>query len=323
MQTFKMLINAHKSACINQAKIDFTEARKLLAKKGKTFYWASFLLSKRHAQRATRLYQFCRYIDDLADEAVSVSLAKKNLKKLIDDINKGQSTDVVVVDALQLFNECNIENAIVLELINGVYSDLSKVRMRDVDGLLQYCYQVAGTVGLMMCKVLDITDNKAFPFAIDLGIAMQLTNICRDVRDDALMGRRYLPETMVGSLQPAELICPKQLIHPQLNAALANLLGLADSYYKSGNAGLPFIPLRARPGILIASKLYQAIGIKLQKQRYRYWQTRAMLSKQDKLMLSLKTFLTVSLTIKFWSVTKFHDKNLHQPLKALPYTHAN
>ena len=323
MQALKMLINAHKSTFIKPAKNDFAGARKLLAIKGKTFYWASLLLSKRHAQRATRLYQFCRYIDDLADEAASVSLAKKNLKKLIDDINKGQSTDLVVVDALQLFNECNIEKSSDLELINGVYSDLLKVRIRDVDELLQYCYQVAGTVGLMMCKVLDIKDNKALPFAIDLGIAMQLTNICRDVRDDALIGRRYLPETMVGSLQPAELSSPKQSIHPQLNAALASLLGLADRYYKSGNAGLPFISLRARAGILIASKLYQAIGVKLQKQRYRYWQKRAMLSKQDKLILSFKTFLTASLTVRFWSVTKFHDTNLHHSLKALPYTLAN
>ncbi|MBC7757044.1 MAG: phytoene/squalene synthase family protein [Bdellovibrio sp.] len=318
-----MLINAPKSTCINPAKNDFIDARQLLATKGKTFYWASLLLSKRHAQRATRLYQFCRYIDDLADEAASVSLARKNLKKLIDDINKGQSTDLVVVDALQLFNECHIEKSIVLALINGVYSDLVQVRMRDMDELLQYCYQVAGTVGLMMCKVLDIKDNKALPFAIDLGIAMQLTNICRDVRDDALMGRRYLPETLVGSLQPAELISPKQCIHPQLNAALAGLLGLADSYYKSGNVGLPFISLRARAGILIASKLYQAIGVKLQKQRYHYWQKRARLSKRDKLMLSFKTLLTVALTVKFWSITKSHDKNLHQALKALPYTHAN
>lgn len=314
----------HKqSKQINSVEGTLVDANKLLASKGKTFYWASFLLNKRHAQRAARLYRFCRYIDDLADEAASLSLAKKNLKKLSDDINQGQSEDLIVADALLLFNECSIEKAIVLELINGVNSDLAAVRMRDLDQLLHYCYQVAGTVGLMMCRVLDIEDKTAYPFAIDLGIAMQLTNICRDVRDDAVLGRRYLPTTLVANLEPDELISPNEDIQQPLSAALASLLGVANSYYQSGNAGLAFIPLRARAGILIASKLYQAIGIKLQKQAYHYWQKRAMLSKQDKLMLSIKTLLTLFFTAEFWRVTAPHDKKLHQSLSVLPYTHAS
>ena len=308
---------------INSVESTLTEANKLLSSKGKTFYWASFLLNKRHAQRATRLYRFCRYIDDLADEAASISLAKKNLKQLSDDINQGQSEDLIVADALRLFSECSIERTIVLELINGVNSDLAQVRMRDLDELLHYCYQVAGTVGLMMCRVLDIEDKTAYPFAIDLGIAMQLTNICRDVRDDALLGRCYLPTTLVANLQPAELISPNDAIQQPLSAALASLLAIADNYYQSGNAGLAFIPLRARAGILIASKLYQAIGIKLQKQAYCYWQKRAMLSKQDKLMLCIKTLLALFFTAEFWRVATSHDKKLHQSLSALPYTHAS
>jgi 15-cis-phytoene synthase len=308
---------------INSVESALADANSLLAIKGKTFYWASFLLSKRHAQRATRLYRFCRYIDDLADESASVSIAKNKLKKLSDDINTGQSEDLIIADALQLFNECNIERTIVLELIKGVDSDLAQVRIKDLDELLHYCYQVAGTVGLMMCRILDIEDKTAYPFAIDLGIAMQLTNICRDVRDDAVLGRRYLPTTLVSNLEPTELITPNEDIQQPLSAALANLLGIADNYYKSGNAGLPFIPLRARAGILIASKLYQAIGTKLQKQGYHYWQKRAMLSRQDKLMLSIKTLLTIFFTPKFWKVAAPHDEKLHQSLSALPFTHAS
>lgn len=318
-----MLVQPLQNKSIKSLDSILADANRLLSIKGKTFYWASFLLNKRHAQRAARLYRFCRYIDDLADEANSVSIAKKNLKKLSDDINNGQSEDLIIVDALLLFNECSIEKEIVLELINGVYSDLAKVRMQDLDQLLHYCYQVAGTVGLMMCRVLDIKDKTAYPFAIDLGIAMQLTNICRDVRDDAVMGRRYLPTTLVGNLEPAELTSPNPSIEPQLSAALASMLSIADSYYKSGNAGLSFISLRARAGILIASKLYQAIGIKLQKQSYHYWQKRAMLSTQDKLMLSIKTLAALIFTVEFWTAATCHDKNLHQSITALPYTHAS
>ena len=322
MPALNLPTNALKSTRIKSFESVLADANRLLSTKGKTFYWASYLLNKRHAQRAARLYRFCRYIDDLADEAANVSSAKKNLKKLIADINKGQSDDLIVLDALLLFDECSIEKEIVLELINGVYSDLAEVRIRDLDQLLHYCYQVAGTVGLMMCKVLDIEDKTAFPFAIDLGIAMQLTNICRDVSDDAALGRRYLPESLVGKLQPAQLIAPLQSIQPHLSDSLKTLLNIADSYFKSGNAGLPFISLRARAGILIASKLYQAIGTKLQKQHYHYWHSRAMLSKQDKLMLSIKTLSTVIFTAEFWSVTISHDKSLHQSLKALPYANA-
>jgi 15-cis-phytoene synthase len=317
-----MTTNTHNNKPIKSVESTLADADRLLAMKGKTFYWARFLLNKRHSQRATRLYRFCRYIDDLADEAGSISLAEKNLKKLSADINQGQSEDLIVLDALRLFEECDIEKAIVLELINGVNSDLAKVRIRDLDQLLHYCYQVAGTVGLMMCKVLDIEDKTAFPFAIDLGIAMQLTNICRDVSADAALGRRYLPESLVGHLAPAQLIAPHPSIQPHLSAALASLLGIADSYYKSGNAGLPFISLRARAGILIASKLYQAIGTKLQKQAYHYWHSRAMLLKQEKLILSVKTLATLFFTAEFWRTSTSHDKNLHLPLKALPYTHA-
>lgn len=318
-----MAVQTRKNKGIQLQDSDFADANKLLSTKGKTFYWARFLLNKCHAQRATRLYRFCRYVDDLADEAHSVAHAKKNLKKLGMEIIKNQSDDLIVLDALDLFKECGIEKAIVFELINGVSSDLAKVRVQDVNQLLHYCYQVAGTVGIMMCKVLDIEDKTAYPYAIDLGIAMQLTNICRDVREDALMGRRYLPATLVGNLEPAKLISPNHSSKQPLSDAIANLLAIADSYYKSGNVGLPFISFRARTGILIASKLYQAIGIKLQKQDYQYWQKRALLSKFEKLILSIKTLTTLLFSRKFWKVVTLHDKDLHQTLTSLPYTHVS
>lgn len=298
------------------------EAKQLLFDKGKTFYWASFLLNKRHAKRATRLYRFCRYVDDLADEAIDIAQAKNTLIKLSSDIKTGSSQDIIVIDALALFEECNIEKDIVIELINGVYSDLDKVRLNTVDQLLCYCYQVAGTVGLMMCKVLDIKDKNAYSYAIDLGIAMQLTNICRDISEDASLGRRYLPKDLIGDLDPAELICPAQSIQKNLTVSVASLLSIADQYYASGRAGLSFIPLRARTAILLASRLYQGIGSKLEQQKCQYWVTRAILSNRDKTMLSIKTLTQLIGNAEFWHVIQAHQKQLHQPLAHLPYTHA-
>jgi len=297
-------------------------ANQVLFEKGKTFYWASYLLNKRHTQRATRLYRFCRYVDDLADEAINTQLAQQALKALIVEIRTGDSQHPIVLDALALFNECDIEKDIAIELINGVYSDLQQVRIDTIDQLLQYCYQVAGTVGLMMCKVLDINDASAYPYAIDLGIAMQLTNICRDVGDDAQLDRRYLPKDLVGDVEPEALILPVTAIRKNLTLSVATLLKLADEYYLSGNAGLSFIPLRARTAILLASRLYQAIGRKQEKQNCQYWLTRAMLSKGEKAILSIQTLIKLMANVQFWRVVQSHQAKLHQALAKLPYTHA-
>jgi phytoene synthase len=312
----------NSAQCNDISEASLAQANQLLFDKGKTFYWASLLLNKRHAQRATRFYRFCRYVDDLADEALDTNQAKKELNALILDIKADSSADPIVQDALALFNECHIEIDIVLELINGVYSDLDQVRFNSMHQLLHYCYQVAGTVGLMMCKVLDIHDAQAYPYAIDLGIAMQLTNICRDISADASLGRRYLPKDLVGDLDPAELIFPALPIQENLTIAVAHLLIIADQYYASGNAGLSFIPLRARTAILLASRLYQAIGMKLEQRNCQYWLGRAMLSNYDKTLLSLKTLAQLVGHAEFWRVMQAHQAQLHQSLAKLPYTHA-
>jgi phytoene synthase len=141
--------------------------------------------------------------------------------------------------------ECGIEPGIVRELIAGMASDAETVRVADEAELLRYCYRAAGTVGLMMCRVLDAPEPAAAAHAVDLGIAMQLTNLCRDVSADARMGRRYLPASLVGDIGPTELIDPSPTLQPALRAAVARLLALAETYYASGEAGLPFLPVRA------------------------------------------------------------------------------
>ena len=183
-------------------------ANEVLKKKGRSFHWARRLLNAQHAARATRLYYLCRYLDDLADETTCVEHSRTILNEIKCSIQSGQSTNPVICDGLLLIDECKINPQFLCELIDGVCSDLQHVAIADMDGLLRYCYQVAGTVGLMMCSVLDVKDPKAFPHAVDLGIAMQLTNICRDVRDDALAGRRYLPATMLGDMATNELVEP-------------------------------------------------------------------------------------------------------------------
>lgn len=295
---------------------DTLDPDRILAAKGKSFYWARHLLGARHSSRATRLYRFCRYVDDLADEDQSVASAKKNIAALRDSILSGSTQDVVVQDGIALITDCQIDKSVVLDLIAGVCSDTELVRMTDETHLLQYCYQVAGTVGLMMCNVLDVDHPEAQAFAIDLGMAMQLTNVCRDIQADALVDRRYIPSALVSGLEPSELIEPSDAHKQRVQRAVATLLNLADDYYRSGEQGLSYLPFRARLSILVAARLYREIGQQLRREHYEYWHQRIVVSKAKKIMLTIEVLLTAPFTLKFWRYPSQHNDKLHAPLVA-------
>ena len=266
----------------------YAAADQLLTRHGRSFHWARRLLGAQHAQRATRLYGFCRYIDDLADNAVSPAAAQAALSLIRQALTTGRSDDSAARDMLQLMQSCHIDSSIPLELITGVESDLGEVHFADMEELLRYCYRVAGTVGLMMTAAFDVTVPEALPHAIDLGIAMQLTNICRDVRDDALMGRRYLPATLIGELPPTALIDPTSAVRATVSHALGSLLDLADRFYASGEQGLRYLPAGARTGILVAARVYRGIGVVLRQRDCDCWTSRAMVGSGGKAVITLR-----------------------------------
>ena len=289
----------------------------VLANKSRSFHWARRLLSPLHAARATRLYSFCRYIDDLADEASCAESARADLLLVSQALDAGHSSQPVVADGLALMQECGIEPAIFHELIAGMVSDLSLVRIRDEDELLRYCYRAAGTVGLMMCKVLDTQNPRALAHAVDLGIAMQLTNICRDITADAMVGRRYLPACLVGHLSPEELVLPARALQPRLQKCVAHLLDTADRYYRSGELGLAYLPAGARSGILAAARVYHAIGSALRERENVYWRGRVVVPNRVKCMVTAGALLSVPLRSSFWLPSSPHDDSLHQALTGL------
>lgn len=266
----------------------YAAADGLLAQRGHSFHWARRLLSARHAERATRLYGFCRRIDDVADEATDAATAHAALAAIRRALQAGQCDNAETGDMLQLMRTCRIDPDVPLELIRGVESDLGRVSVADMDELLRYCYRVAGTVGLMMTAALDVTTPEALPHAVDLGIAMQLTNICRDVREDALLGRRYLPATLVGPLEPAALIDPTPCVKATVSVALRTLLDTADRYYASGEQGLRYLPAGARTGILVAARAYRGIGTVLRERRFDCWSSRAAVSAAGKVAITLR-----------------------------------
>jgi 15-cis-phytoene synthase len=302
---------------------DYARSERLLASKGKSFYWARFFLIKKYAIRTTRLYGFCRYIDDIADDATSIEDANNLLAKIINDLNLGNSDDPYVIDAIKLFKECKIDINIPSELIAGVLSDLKLVRIENEAQLLRYCFRVAGTVGLMMCAALDVHSQDANYHAIDLGIAMQLTNIARDIKEDASNNRRYIPSKLLENIDPILLVNPDIITKKKASKAIQKILLLAEKYYYSGNNGLSFLPLGARISIYIASHIYRKIGHKIKENSYDVWSTRAFITTKTKAIIS--TYILFLLPFKnfFWKLVYEHDKKLHIHLKSLPCTHTS
>jgi phytoene synthase len=301
---------------------DYQKSDQLLISKGKSFYWARFFLINKYAVRATRLYGFCRLIDDIADEASSANFAREQLAIIVRDLKANSSNDSRVQDALALFQECGIDLVLPLELITGVLSDLDPVRIKNDAQLIRYCYRVAGTVGLMMSEVLDVKNTNAFYHAIDLGIAMQLTNIARDVREDSTLDRRYIPADLIGATEPSLLVDPTENFKLKIAMSVEHLLVLAEKYYESGNNGLPFLPLGARIAIFIAGRVYRRIGLKIKKNGFNIWSQRTIVLLRTKIIMTILIMISLPFRGYFWQYRNVHDTGLHAYLSDLPFTHS-
>ncbi len=291
------------------------QAIAVLRSHGRSFYFASRLLGSTYRSRAARLYAFCRYVDDLVDESSDQHNAANEIKQLKHSLQRGHSSKPCVMNTIALMQELSMPFAPVESLISGVHSDLSTRMIKDEAELLHYAFEVAGTVGLMMCFILDVRDTNAWPFAIDLGIAMQLTNIARDVGEDAAKGRVYLPANWLGGLSAADVLNPNLKQQQTLQQATQRMLKLADVYYQSGLAGVGYLPPSARYGIVVAAKVYREIGEVVAEADYCSWNRRAVVPQSRKVYCASKAlshhawrFLTQ------WSSAE-HDPALHQDLQ--------
>ena len=280
-----------------------------LKKHGKSFYWASFFLPKRNKDAATKLYSICRFFDDLADDNSEdqTKILTGEFKKICDDLSHPIN---------EFFTSHNLSIKILGDLVDGLVKDQTDVRIKNEKELIQYAYQVAGTVGLMMSPLIMVNNNKANKHAIDLGIAMQLTNIARDIYEDALMNRIYLPQDWISNTNISELTdisSNKDLI--QIKSAIKRLILLSETYYKNGFAGMRYIPLKTRLAIFFAAKIYRAIGQKIKKNRYEYSYKRIYVSTIEKLFItfiSIPEFVFLNLRYNKYQLVReiFQNENL-------------
>ena len=283
---------------------------------GKTFAWARRFLGSRHAARATLLYAFCRHVDDLADESEDADQAREALDGVRNQLRGVSPADGLVSGAMEVFDGSSDAMRAAEDLIDGVQGDLGSVRCETEGELLRYCYRVAGTVGVMMCHALDRSVRAAYPHAVDLGMGMQLTNICRDIHEDATRGRRYIPASLVGNLEPDSILDPSPGQRDALVEARSRLLDLAECYYRSGSEGLSYLPLRARVAILIAAENYRAIGPRV-RALDRKIDERAYVSVVGKLAVTSRALSLGGLRSGFWRRPEGHDPRLHEHLSCL------
>ena len=159
----------------------------------KSFNWAGFFLPKKTYTKCSALYDFCRTIDNIADNSENLNLKKKKLISFKNSFNNKQDDNPIIKNMWELINDYKISTKIINDLFDGAESDLKdKIQLNSKKDLLVYSYRVAGTVGLMMAKILNVKNQVALKSAVDLGIAMQLTNISRDVLEDAKNNRSYI-----------------------------------------------------------------------------------------------------------------------------------
>lgn len=296
------------------------QSRETLAEGSKSFRFAGRFLPSASLDDAAIVYSFCRLVDDLVDEAPSPDVARADLDAVSAELRGDTPARPLIAAFSEVIDRCEIHPDAPKQLIEGMLSDLGIVRVRNDAELVQYSYRVASTVGLMMCGVIGVRDPIALPHAIDLGVAMQITNICRDVLEDARMGRTYVPEERLIAAGTS----PDALVHGSADRAavagvVRDLLELADRYYRSADYGMRFIPFRTRFAIVVASRVYRAIGVKLRRNGCDALAGRTVVSTVSKVSWALRaagTFLGPR--VAGYGQYAEHDARLHHALAGLP-----
>ena len=219
----------------------------LLKKHAKSFYWASFFLSSNTLEKCSSLYNFCRTLDDIVDSNNNLSVKREIFLKFKNDFENKNLNNQIIKDMWSIIDSENISKRIVLDLFDGVETDLKeKVVINSKKDLLVYSYRVAGTVGLMMSKILKVKNKEALKGAIDLGIAMQFTNIARDVCEDKARNRQYIDHDFL---------------------AIQKIISESQIFYENSFNSISNIPIRSRFSVIVARRIYRKIGDYILKQK--------------------------------------------------------
>ena len=291
-----------------------------LRQHGRTFWLASFFLPRDQAAKATELYAFCRLMDDVADDNTHENqhLLGKFSEYFNNTSDLPDTLGVTERELIVTIKTSGLDINIIQELFSGLKADLGSIEFTEQSQLLRYAYAVAGTVGILMSKIMQCHDKEAEYHAVDLGMAMQLTNIARDVLEDARLGRKYIPMNL-----SIETIKTKKS-NENVTQNLDEVIQLSEIYYQSGLKGLLYLPRKMRPCVYIMAILYRAISRKLKNNGFNWQDGRTVVSPFEKTWLvicALPFCLWLLASPKFKSTKiKTHQVDLHKDLRDLPGT---
>ena len=263
------------------------------AKSGSSFYYSFMFLPAERRQAITALYAFCREVDDVVDECHDLTLAQTKLewwRQEVGRVYSGTPTHPVghaLKDVLQRFR---LPQEQLLEIIDGMAMDLSQTRYLDFKGLQLYCYRVASVVGLLAAEIFGYQDRQTLKYAHDLGLAFQLTNIIRDVGEDARRGRIYLP---IEDLQRFN-VPAKDLLEARYSEQFRELMAFqaerAEKFYDQAFAQLPAVDRKAqRPGLVMAA-IYRTLLREIARDGFMVLDRRTSLTPLRKVWLAGSTW---------------------------------
>ena len=257
----------------------------------KSFNWAGFFLPKKTYNKCSALYNFCRVADNIADDKEKLEVKEIKFKQFEKDFTQKNFDNPIIKNMWGLIDEFKISVKIIEDLFDGIRSDIKdKVIFNSKKDLLIYSYRVAGTVGLMMAKILKVNKESSLKSAIDLGIAMQLTNISRDVIEDSKINRFYINKSF---------------------KEITSTVNLANTFYESSFYSIKDIPISFRFSILVARRVYRKIGHKiLSKKNLDNYQNsgKIYVSNIEKV---LETFISIFDFIKLLFIYKKDDEIQH------------
>ncbi|MAJ86283.1 MAG: phytoene synthase [Candidatus Pelagibacter sp.] len=212
----------------------------MLRKHAKSFYWASFFLSKSVFDKCSSLYNFCRTLDDIVDDDNKLEVRRENFLKFKKCFLNKDLKNPIIKDMWSIIDSEGISKKVVMDLFDGVETDLEEsVQINSKKELIVYSYRVAGTVGLMMSKILKVNNIGALKGAVDLGIAMQLTNIARDVCEDKARNRQYVKHDF---------------------SSIKETISDSKIFYDKSFRSIRSIPIGSRFSIIVARRVYKKIN---------------------------------------------------------------
>ena len=271
----------------------FEYARKITAHYSKSFYFSAQMLPGEKRWATFALYGFCRHCDNLIDTPRQRTETEilREIQHLTEELqvayNTGESQDPVIRAFILVAKAYDIPIAYPLDLLNGVAMDVQQVRYKTFDELSLFCYRVAAVVGLMMTHVLGYKDDRAFGYAKQLGIAMQLTNILRDIKEDKEMGRLYIPESDLGAFGVTAQDIFDEKMTPQLRALMKFQVERANQYYTEAVPGIALLKTESQYAIYSAARIYRGILRKIEDRDYNPFLSRVFVSSTQKVGILL------------------------------------